>query len=162
MPWSRSSRTSRSALELRLHPAHFHGTSVEHRFPVLFFAEGPAPRTTGSRHHLPLRLLAKISAAGLALFHHRLGLEFDDVRSPQRLVFSDGLRNVCPGRPRLPPTRPRLVFADGRRKWRHARPHTLGTRHHGRRHRATGSTDLAAGDRLGRQIQVRASGKRHL
>ena len=53
--------------------------------------------------------------------------------------------------------RPGLLFADSGERRRHSGDH-LGSRHDDWSDRADGSIDLAAGDRVGREIQIRASG----
>src|SRR5713226_9770690 len=91
--------------------ADFHGASVEHRVQLLFVAEIGAAGTQRSGEDLSFRALAKIRGTGFAVRDHWIGLEFDDVGGG-RMVFPDGLRNVCVGRSRLPAAGTRLVFAN--------------------------------------------------
>ena len=102
-----------------LHSADFHRASVEHDVQFLFVAEKYSARDARGRRNLPLELVATVHADGAALFDHRAGVEFDDVRGG-RLVFPDGLRNVRAGRSRFAPAGPRLLPADRRERGKHA------------------------------------------
>ena len=96
--------------------------------------------------------VAEIYGAGSAVFDHRAGVEFDDVRGG-RMVFPDGVRNVRAGRQGFPFTGAGVVFADGGRQWKYAGD-ALGSGGDGGGDRVDGPIDLAAGDQLGGQIQV--------
>ena len=102
-----------------LHTADFHRASVEHDVQFLLIAEKYSARDARSRRNLPLELVATVHADGAALFDHRAGVEFDDVRG-RRLVFPDGLRNVHAGRSRFAPARIGLLSADRRERGKHA------------------------------------------
>ena len=102
-----------------LHTADFHRASVEHDVQFLFVAEKYSARDARGSRNLPLELVATIHADGAALFDHRAGVEFDDVRGG-RLVFPDGLRNVHAGRSRFAAAGPRFLPADRRERGKHA------------------------------------------
>src|SRR6516165_4677610 len=102
--------------------------------------------------------MAEIYRAGSPVFDDRVGLELDDVGG-RRMVFPDGLRNVRAGRQGFSVARTGFVFADRGGARKHPRD-AVGTRGYGCSDRVDGPVDLASGDHLGGQIQVRAGRKR--
>ena len=131
---------------------------MEHDLQFLFLAEKYSPRNEGSSASIPLELVAKIYADGVAIRGDRPGVEFHDVCGG-RLVFSDGLRNVYFGEPRSAPSRPGLVFTNGGQCRRYP-SNRLGTWSDDRNHRADRSANLAARNRVVGEIQIRTSGVR--
>ncbi len=91
---------------------------------------------------------------------HRSRLELDDVGCG-RLVLPHGVRDVRAWRARFPLARPRFLPANRRQRRRHD-VDPLGCRHHDRRNRLARSVCLAPHNRLGREIQSRASGEHEL
>ncbi len=136
------------------HPADLYRAGLEYRLQLLLIAQEHAARIARSLKDLSLFSLAAILATRIALRGDRAGLEFHGL-CRRRLVLPDGLRNVCAGQPRFPLARARLLPAD-RRQHRRCPRHALGLGDHDPHHRGYGSIDLASGDRLVRQIQVRA------
>ena len=88
--------------------------------------------------------------------HHRAGVEFDDVGGG-RLVFSDGVRDVHAGRSRFAAAGLGSYLQTAANAG-NTRAILVGRGSDDRNHRADGPVDLAAGDRLGGEIQIRASG----
>ncbi len=105
----------------RLHPTHFYGPGLEYDLQLLFFAEKYSARNARGSRDLSLELVAEIYADGTAICGHWPGLEFDDVGGG-RLVFSNGLRNVCFGESRFAPSGTRFVSANGGQCGQHATP----------------------------------------
>ena len=77
-------------------PADFHRAGLEYGLQLLFLAQESTERAPGSEQGLSLLCMAALLAAGIALLGHWAGLELDGV-GRGRMVFSDGLRDVCPG-----------------------------------------------------------------
>src|SRR5260221_11722038 len=102
--------------------------------------------------------VATVRGAGFAVCDDRIGLEFDDVCG-RRMVFPDGLRNVRAGRSRFPAAGIRFVLADRGKPRQHARDF-VGLERDDCGDRVAVSIGVAADHRSGRQIQVRAGGKR--
>ena len=138
--------------------AHLHRPGLEHGLQLLLFAEEHSARHARGGQDLPLQLVSAVHAVRVALRRDRAGVELDDV-GRGRLVFPDGLRDVCSRRPRLSPARTRLVSANRRQRGRHASD-LVGRRNHDRGHRAARPDHLASGDRLGGKVQNGAGGER--
>ena len=109
------------------------------------------------RRYLSLQLVAALLADGAAVFGDRAGLELDDVGGG-RLVRPDGLRNVRPGTERFSIARARLLSANRGERGRYCLDR-MGCRHDGRGNCVARSIYLAAGDRMGGEVQGRASGE---
>ena len=77
-------------------------------------------------------------------------MEFDDVGGG-RMVFLDGVRNVCAGEPRFSVAGAGVVFANGGEQWKHASDF-VGTGGDGYGDRVARSVGVEADHRMGGQI----------
>src|SRR6516162_827103 len=102
--------------------------------------------------------MAKAHATGASVCGHRPRLELDDLRG-YRLVLSDRLRDVRFKKAGFSYSWAGILLANGSKRRGYAGD-PLGTGGDDRGDCDHGSTDLAAGDRLGGEIQVRASRRR--
>src|SRR5271168_1599451 len=97
--------------------------------------------------------MAAFLAAGTAVLGDWAGVELDGV-GRRRMVLLDGLRDVCAGRSRLSSSGTWLLSADSGQRRRHPW-HVVGIGGHDSDYCRDRSAGMAAGDRMGRQIQIR-------
>ena len=102
--------------------------------------------------HLSIFAIAAAGAVGASLLGDRAGVELDGVGGG-RMVFPDGLRDVCSRDARLPAAGTGLVSADG--GWHgQLRGDCVGPVDDDCDHRGDRPADLATGDCMERQVQV--------
>ncbi len=114
-------------------------------------------RDAGGGGDLPVQLVAALHADGAAFFGDRAGVELDDVGG-RRVVRADGVRNVRAGVERFPAAGFGFVSANRGQRGRYDFD-LLGRSDDGAGDRAAGSVCVAAGDRVGGEVQGGAGGK---
>src|SRR5215471_8228926 len=89
---------------------------MEYGLQLLFFPEEHSYGDARGSAPVSFQLVATVYPDGAALFCDRAGMELDDV-SGRRMVFPDGVRDVCAWQTRFPAARAGILSADrGKRR----------------------------------------------